>query len=386
MTKLHAPIRQACVETLQAVFANDRYAEKLVEYNLKSKKKWGARDRRQYAQIVYDLVRWWRLLAHLAQIDEPISNINGLIDFYLIWIEDPQKFKSATKAAPRAVRLSLPDELDLWGQSELGEQWEPMMTRLNQQAPQFLRANTLKTQPQELMRLLMNEGISTKLVSGSSSALVLTERKNVFKSAHFQSGLFEMQDAGSQLIAPFLQVEPGQRVIDACAGAGGKTLHLAAIMKNKGQIISLDIHADKLEEQKKRLRRAGVHIVETRCIDSSKVIKRLANSADRILLDVPCSGTGVLKRHPDTKWKFKKEEYERTLELQLEILLNYTSMLKPGGKVVYATCSIAPSENQNQVRKFLSKTVGQFELEEELFVSPLETDFDGFYAARILKK
>ena len=139
----------------------------------------------------------------------------------------------------------------------------------------------------------------------------MEERQNIFTRQQFKDGLFEVQDAGSQLIAPFIQPLSGQRVIDACAGGGGKTLHLAALMQNKGRIIALDTEAWKLDELKKRARRAGASdIIETRVIDSSKVIKRLENSADRVLLDVPCSGLGVLRRNPDAKWKLSPEFIE----------------------------------------------------------------------------
>ncbi len=194
-----------------------------------------------------------------------------------------------------------------------------------------------------------------------------------------------MQDAGSQLIAPFLKAEPGMRVIDACAGAGGKTLHLASIMENKGRIISMDVEQWKLDELQKRAKRAGASIIETRLIDGTKTIKRLENSADRLLLDVPCSGLGVLKRNPDAKWKLSPKAIEEVKVKQAEIISDYSSMLKKGGIMVYATCSILPSENKSQVNKFLDAQKGGFELLEERTVNPSE-GFDGFYIARILKK
>ena len=196
-----------------------------------------------------------------------------------------------------------------------------------------------------------------------------------------------MQDASSQLVAAALQVEPGMRVIDACAGAGGKSLHLAALMGNKGKVISMDVEEWKLQQAKLRARRNGVSIFEPKIIEGSKTIKRLKESADRLLLDVPCSGLGVLRRNPDTKWKVSLESLEKVQKTQQELLQSYPSMLKKGGQLVYATCSILPSENEEQIKKFLASEAGKdFELLEERKVFAQESGFDGFYIARLLKK
>ncbi|MFM7485408.1 MAG: RsmB/NOP family class I SAM-dependent RNA methyltransferase, partial [Cytophagales bacterium] len=173
-------------------------------------------------------------------------------------------------------------------------------------------------------------------------------------------------------------------VIDACAGAGGKTLHLASLMQSKGRIIALDTEAWKLEELKKRARRAGASNVEPRLIENSKTIKRLENSCDRLLLDVPCSGLGVLKRNPDAKWKLNLDFIERVKELQQHILADYCNLVKPGGMLVYSTCSILPSENEEQLNTFLQNQSGKFELQEQKTILPSQ-GFDGFYMARIVR-
>jgi 16S rRNA (cytosine967-C5)-methyltransferase len=182
-----------------------------------------------------------------------------------------------------------------------------------------------------------------------------------------------------------MQLEPGMRVVDACAGAGGKTLHIAALMKNKGRIIALDVEKWKLDELQKRARRAGVSNLETRVIESSKTIKRLEKSADRLLLDVPCSGLGVLKRNPDAKWKLSPDFIAEVVTLQQHILQDYGNILKKGGLMVYSTCSILPGENENQVKSFLAKNNGSFELMDERYSWP-SSGFDGFYMALIRKK
>jgi 16S rRNA (cytosine967-C5)-methyltransferase len=245
-----------------------------------------------------------------------------------------------------------------------------------------LRANTLKISLKELRGLLLDDEIETT-TSDFPDALVLKRRQNIFQNEHFKEGLFEVMDAASQTIAPFLDAQPGMRVIDACAGGGGKTLHLSALMKNKGKIVAMDTEQWKLDELSKRARRAGAFNIETRLIDSGKVIKRLENSADRLLLDVPCSGLGVLKRNPDAKWKLNMEFIQKVNELQQHILNDYCSMVKTGGKMVYSTCSILPLENEKVVQDFLGKNPA-FKLEEEKRYWPSD-GFDGFYMARMSK-
>ena len=196
-----------------------------------------------------------------------------------------------------------------------------------------------------------------------------------------------MQDAASQQVAELLQVQPGQRVVDACAGAGGKSLHLAALMKNKGKIISMDIHEWKLKELKTRAARDGVDIIETKVIEGSKTIKRLEGGFDRVLLDVPCSGMGVLRRNPDTKWKLTLAEIERLQQLQREIISDYSKLAKPNAVMVYATCSILHRENEDQVKWFLTTDEGQkWTLDKEIRIWPHTHGFDGFFGARLIKK
>ena len=184
-----------------------------------------------------------------------------------------------------------------------------------------------------------------------------------------------------------LEVEPGMRVVDACAGAGGKTLHLAALMENKGQIIAMDIYAGKLKELKRRSKRAGAHNIETREITSTKVFKKLYNSADRVLIDAPCTGLGTIKRNPDLKWKLQPDFVDKVVQRQADLLQSYSKILKEGGKMVYATCSILPRENQEQVQAFLATEQGQkFQLEKEETVSPAKSGYDGFYMALLSRK
>jgi 16S rRNA (cytosine967-C5)-methyltransferase len=279
----------------------------------------------------------------------------------------------------KAVAYSIPDWLAETLQQELGENWEKEMSALNEQAPVVLRANTLKISAKELIGELKKENVESFLLKGFPDAVQLKEKKNVFLTTAFKNGWFEVQDAGSQKIAEFLDVKEGMRVVDACAGAGGKTLHLSALMKNKGQIIALDIFEWKLAELKRRAKRAGAHNIETRLISDNKIIKRLHEKADRLLIDAPCSGLGVLRRNPDSKWKIDLDFINRIKIEQQQILQDYSKILKKGGKMLYATCSILPSENKKQVEEFL-KNNADFTFIKDQKIMPSE-GFDGFYMA-----
>jgi 16S rRNA (cytosine967-C5)-methyltransferase len=394
--KLHNNTIRGVHTALEAIFEEGQYADKVIERTLKSNPKWGAKDRSFIAETTYEMVRWWRLVNFLSPSKDPWDLFGT---YWLMqgnelppWDEfarlQPEKIKSKYDSITDPGLLeSIPAWLQTLGSQELGEKWEAEIHALNEEAEVVLRVNTLKTTRERLKNLLEADGIRSYLVKGYPDALVLEERQNVFRHPSFKEGLFEVQDASSQLVAAALQVEQGMRVIDACAGAGGKSLHLAALMGNKGKVISMDVEEWKLQQAKLRARRNGVSIFEPKIIEGSKTIKRLKESADRLLLDVPCSGLGVLRRNPDTKWKLSLESLEKVQKTQQELLQSYPSMLKKGGQLVYATCSILPSENEEQIKKFLASEAGKdFELIEDRKVLAQESGFDGFYIARLLKK
>jgi 16S rRNA (cytosine967-C5)-methyltransferase len=395
--KLYVNLARAVVSALEMIFDENRYADKVIEKVLKQNPKWGARDRRFIAETTYDIVRWVRFLQNITEAAD--GDYWKLLGGWCVLNQIPlpawEEFKDLSEKrilernikmkSIRRIRESIPDWLDAVGEKELGKRWEKELHALNEEAHVVLRANTLKTSVKDLHVLLNDSGVETDYLRDFDDALVLKQRQNVFREAAFKDGLFEMQDAASQLVAPFLRVSPGMRVIDACAGAGGKTLHLAALMKNKGKLIAMDVEATKLTELQKRARRAGVSNLEVRTIDSSKAIKRLENSADRLLLDVPCSGLGVLKRNPDAKWKLSPEFVQNVRELQQHILQDYCNMIKKQGLLVYSTCSILPSENEKQVEQFLNNNGDKFELIEEKHHWPSD-GFDGFYMALLRRK
>ncbi|MEQ1751671.1 MAG: RNA methyltransferase, partial [Prosthecobacter sp.] len=365
-------------------------------------------DRRMFAEAIYEIVRYWRWYWHLAGLpdgDHARRECIGDEELWRVWaayqvmqdgelppfdelvgIRRQDIIERSKQEVSPAVRASLPDWMEERLSHELGAAWPAIRATLNVPAKVYLRVNTLKTERRTLKERLGRDGFITEALKPIPTALEMQQRYNVFGMAAFKEGLFEVQDASSQQVAPFLQVEPGMKVIDACAGGGGKTLHIGALMQNKGRILALDVHQWKLNELRKRCGRAGVDVAETRLIEGSKSIKRLANYADRVLLDVPCSGLGVLRRNPDAKWKLSNIEIDRLIVEQQDILVRYASMVKPGGKLVYATCSILPSENEEQVQKFLAAHGEDWTLEEEMKINPAETGHDGFYAARLVRK
>ena len=402
--KLHRNLVFAVIDGLDLIFNENQYADKVVQKVLKFDKRWGKRDRGFIAETTYEIVRYKRLYTEIAEVHEPYSRQ----DLYRVWavwavlkgIQLPDwkqiegtptrrikgKFDELSKI--RKFREAVPDWIDELCEKALGDKlWTQELAKLNEPAEVILRTNTLKTTKEKLRKALLEEGIVVEPIKGYASALRLPERANVFQTESFKKGFFEVQDASSQLVAEMLEVEPGQRVVDTCAGAGGKSLHLAALMENKGQLISMDIYGSKLKELKRRARRNGVHNIETREIESTKVFKKLYGSADRVLIDAPCTGLGVLRRNPDSKWKMQPEFLEKIIKTQQEIIRTYSKIVKDGGKMVYATCSIIPQENNDQVKAFLKSEEGQaFTMTKEKKIFASKSGFDGFYMALLEKR
>ena len=403
--KLYPNLVAAVVLALEEIFSGGGYADQVVEHTLKKDARWGARDRKFIAANIYDIVRWYRLYSScLTDLQLTKNKYYALFAVATIvkgntlpmWKEfegiDESEIITAYEHAlkVRKLRLSVPDWLDDIGIKQFGESlWEKEMSSLNEEAEVYLRANTMRVSAAQLIKELRNSHVEVSILDvnlfadSESPPIKLIKRQRLQSLAAYQNGLFEIQDASSQLVAPFLQVKPGMMVIDACAGAGGKALHIASLMKNAGKILAMDVEPKKLRELERRAKNAGVEIIQTSVITPEEIIKN-KGKADRLLLDVPCSGLGVLKRNPDAKWKLSAAFIEEIQITQANILKEYAEMLKPEGMMVYATCSILPSENEQQVAAFIAQQPNKYALLKDLRVMPSQ-GYDGFYMALIKK-
>lgn len=399
--KLHRNLCNAVIFGLKEILLDKKQADVTVSNLLQSNKSWGARDRNFIAENIYHIVRYKRLYEFCIE-DELFGEVSlwKMFGTKLLlenislpeWAEfvelNKEKIQERNEKAKSIskIRESIPDWLDELGQKELGEAWEKEITALNTQAKFSIRINSLKTNHEIIKRLFTDEGIEFSETESAPDALIIHTKKNFRNHPAYKNGLFEVQDISSQLIAPFLEAAPGMNVIDGCAGAGGKSLHLSALMQNEGEILSVDIHERKLDELEKRASRAGCKIIKP--LHAEKLTRHfqglLQSFADRILLDVPCSGLGVLRRKPDAKWSLTKKFIDELKQTQLQILDEYAPLLKKGGILVYSTCSILPSENEMQIKLFLEKHK-EFQLLEEKRISPANTGFDGFYMAKLKK-
>ena len=266
------------------------------------------------------------------------------VEARLAAIADPVERLAVESSLPRWIAALLVEELGLDPARELA-------AAMNLRAPLTVRANALKGDREALAARLAREGAPARATSFSPWGLTLDGHANAFSLASFQEGWFEIQDEGSQLIALAVGARPGQRVADACSGAGGKALALAAEMRGKGELWALDVDPDRLEEGKRRARRAGVHNLRTRVLPqdgaaAELALRELEGRCDRVLIDAPCSGLGTLRRRPDARWRLASGDPARFATLQRELLARFARLVKPGGRLVYATCSLGAAENR----------------------------------------
>lgn len=269
---------------------------------------------------------------------------------------------------------------------------------LNQPAPTVVRVNSLKTSVEECQASLAKEGIETTRTRLSPYGLVLGKRVNAQAIQSYKNGWFEMQDEGSQLLSLLLEPKPGTIIVDACAGGGGKTVHIAALMNNEGELHSIDVDEKRLWNIRPRLERAGVTIAQLHLAGKEKDrIALLKNEAHAVLVDAPCSGVGTFRRNPATKLSFSNEYVEQISKTQRSVLETYSELVKPGGRLVYTTCTLLWKENEGVVEDFLAAhpeftAVSASEILERqsiplefssdyLTLLPHKTGTDGFFAA-----
>jgi 16S rRNA (cytosine967-C5)-methyltransferase len=296
---------------------------------------------------------------------------------------------------PEAVHLEVPDFLVSDLRIRFGDALVPELAALLAPAPLDLRTNLLKADRETARAALAAEGLAAEPTPLSPWGLRIATRAPVTAGEAFGAGLVEIQDEGSQLVSLLVDARPGQRVCDFCAGAAGKTLALAAMMDNRGALVACDVNARRLEASVRRLRRAGAHNVERHLLlPGDKWAKRHARGFDRVLVDAPCSGSGTWRRNPDARLRLDETDVAELVVRQAAILDRAAPLVRSGGRLVYATCSLLAQENEDQVAAFLDRNPGFSSLPprhvwaldlpgagEHLRLSPLRHGTDGFFAA-----
>ncbi|TDG05003.1 RsmB/NOP family class I SAM-dependent RNA methyltransferase [Paraburkholderia guartelaensis] len=333
--------------------------------------KLGHAERGVIAEAVFAVLRRRMEFAHLAEsgTGSPTRRLTllGLMatagrsairpfvsDAEATWLEHVAKIDPAS--LPQRVQLNLPE----WIMKALETRFEPaelaqLAAALNYPAPLDLRANPIKASREELIRSLSESGIEGGETPFAPFGVRVTGKPALSKLDSFKNGWFEVQDEGSQLLCTLLAPRRGEMVVDFCAGAGGKTLALGAMMRSTGRLYAFDVSDRRLAKLKPRLARSGLSNVNPVLIDSEHdaKIKRLIGKIDRVLVDAPCSGLGTLRRNPDLKWRQSPESIAELAPKQLSILTSAARLLKRGGRLVYATCSILEAENEAVVKQFL---------------------------------
>jgi 16S rRNA (cytosine967-C5)-methyltransferase len=360
-------------ELLDTILSNPVPADKQMEGYFRAHKNMGVRDRGEVAEIVYACLRQRRLLEHIAQSSRAIDIVaalllqNGISGRALAEHGIPGDVGALAArvrtfqpdSAPLPIRASLPDWLAERLVAQFGtDETARLGHALNQAAPVDLRVNTLKVKREQAIERLQSEGFACEPTPYSPVGLRLKQRATIFRSASFHDGWIEVQDEGSQLISLLLEPRRGEMVVDFCAGAGGKTLHLGALMANSGTLYAFDVSGPRLERLAPRVRRAGLSNVRTVVIDNERDarVQRLYGKVDRVLIDAPCSGTGTLRRNPDIKWR--NVNIAALVDTQRRIVAAAAPLLKPGGRLVYATCSLFAEENDAIVEGLLAEENG----------------------------
>jgi len=397
--KWYYNLAQAIQSALHQIFNEHKQGDKVIQQLLKNNPKWGSRDRRFVARVMFDILRWKRLYEYLGNAD--ITTKEGKWIVLGVWsvlndisLPDWDTFSTVNadiileknkNLKDDKIKQSVPDWLYETGQKQLKDIWPDELQALNQEAGVVLRVNTLKTNVNDLFEILLSQEVDTYTDTNFPDALFLKKRQKVTHLKAYRQGLFEVQDASSQLVAPFTGAKAGQTVIDACAGAGGKTLHLATQMQNGGQLLAYDIYPSKIRELLTRARRNGVKNIIEAAVINNRIVKKNTNKADILLLDAPCSSLGTLRRKPGLKWELNPQKLQQINVIQQDIINRYEAMLKPGGTLVYVTCSILPQENEEIVNNFLA-THKNYIFVDDKTIWPSKSVGDGFYMAKLLKQ
>ena len=408
---------QAVIELFAEVIDTPRPADALTSAYFRSRRFIGSKDRQSIITRLYRLMRayyrlsWWVRKANM-EVSARTLTIAGLmldrehtvnsIDMVFSgdrYSPEPLKRGEMMMAEMLADKVLMPPEMPEnvrcecppWAEESLrkalGERFEVELTAMLDTAPLDVRVNTVKGKRDSVLKQLQKEGFEAEAGKHAPNAIRLFGRPHIVQHELFRDGVIEIQDEGSQMVAVVADAKPGEQVVDFCAGAGGKTLAMAANMANKGRVIAMDVLGGRLERAKERFRRAGLHNIETRALTSErdKYVKRHQDHFDLVLVDAPCSGTGTWRRDPDKRWRQLGPGLETLLPLQKSILDSAYRMVKPGGRLVYATCSLLPDENEDQVDAFLTANPHFKRVGADLKMTPAGHNTDGFYAAVLVR-
>jgi 16S rRNA (cytosine967-C5)-methyltransferase len=428
----------AAIDILTAIETAGAAADDIAADYFRQRRFIGAKDRAAIAAYVYAILRhratldWWIARSGGGAVEPGARSrvfaalllIDGRRPETVAACADGGRFRPAALSAaeerliqgladrslhhpamPRWVANDLPEWLEPYFERVFGKGLEREMAALNTAAPVDLRVNLLKTDREGAVRALASEGVEAMPTRWSPIGLRLAERAPLSRLAAFKDGLFDVQDEGSQLAALLADARPGMRVVDFCAGAGGKTLALAAGMENRGRLVACDVSSRRLERAGRRLRRAGIGNVERRVLSSErdKWVKRHALGFERVLVDAPCLGTGTWRRNPDAKWRSRPADLAELRLRQQQILRSAARLVRPGGRLVYATCSLLREENEAQAQDFLvaepdfaplpaarvwDEAIGGISPADGayLFLTPARHGTDGFFVALFERK
>lgn len=366
---------------LQLLEAYDKQSYPLdlfIRNYFKDNKALGSKDRGYIAETAYKLIRWQGLLDYIC--DKPVSWEKR---FKLLSPTFPEEYLK-NQSIPLQIRYSFPKALfDLLSENYGIDKCKELCLISNIPAPTTIRANLLKTTRDNLLKK-WEDIYDVSPCQFSDCGIIFHKKINFFTTSEFKDGLFEVQDEGSQLVARLVSAKPGDQVLDYCSGSGGKTLAFAPYMEGKGQIFLHDIRNFALMEGRKRLKRAGIQNAQI-VKENDPKLKNLKKKMDWVLVDVPCSGTGTLRRNPDMKWNITEESIHRLVGQQRSIFEKALSFLHPEGRIIYATCSILKEENEEQKEHFI-KTY-DLELDGEVLKTlPSVGGMDGFFGAVLKRK
>lgn len=414
---------QATFELLQEINDTPRPADALVSAYFRARRFIGSHDRAALSTRIYALLRhkarlsWW-LAKHAVASTPRTQLLTWLLLGEQLKLKSVDELCSGGKFAPpplsedersylrkieggtvthpempEEVVVECPPQILAALKARFGKNFMREMAAMLEPAPLDLRVNTLKATREEIFASLRQSGFNIEVCPLSPWGLRLYDRPSLNALPMLKDGLVDIQDEGSQLVALALDAKPGERVVDFCAGAGGKTLAIGAMMENKGRIVACDVMERRLKSSTERFRKAGLHNIEIRPLTNERDpwVKKHKGSFDRVLTDAPCTGTGTWRRNPDTRWHQLGPDLETLVKLQAEILDSAARLVKAGGRLVYATCSLLKDENETQIERFLA-THPDFTLipcgiegAPYLSLTPAQHGTDGFFAAAMVK-